>query len=672
MKRSVDLGIAMMVFAAIISTPLGSSTARADFTFGEPVNMGPLINSEKQEWGPCISADGLEFYISSNRDGGVGGYDLWVSTRQTTDDPWGQAMNLGELINSAEEDGNPTISSDGLELYFNSPRPGGLGGQDVYVATRTTTSDSWGPPMNLGAPVNSPNHDSAASVSGNGLELYFKSTDPNGPDFFVVTRREAKDTPWGEPVTLGPVVNSWDCSWECEISGDGLLLMWNDYWDCDPRPGGYGETDIWFSWRATPDDPWGEPTNLGPTLNTAADEGGPEISLDGTMLYFSSNRPGSLGNYDFWQAPILPMLDFDADSMVGFGDLLMLTEAWGTDNRLCDIGPMPWGDGVVDDADLEVLMAHYDEPMSYPHDPRFVRYPSPSDGQVTAMDGALPLSWTPAEGATEHSVYFGMDPTAVSDADASDTTGVYRGTTDTNEYSPIESVEPGQTYYWRIDEHDAPGDLISKGPIWTFTVGEFLIVDDFESYTDEVDPNTFAGPTIWNTWIDAYFVWTSGAIVGYMNPPFAETAVVHGGAQAMPFFYDNDGTLFEGEEDEVTGIPYYSEAQRTWDEPQDWTREGVEILSLWLYGELDNSPDQFYVGLEDNAGNRKDIEHPDPGALTIAEWQQWSMPLTDFTDVDPTAIKIMYIGTGDPAATEPGGSGLVRIDDIELHRPFGQ
>ena len=58
--------------------------------------------------------------------------------------------------------------------------------------------------------------------------------------------------------------------------------------------------------------------------------------------------------------------------------------------------------------------------------------------------------------------------------------------------------------------------------------------------------------------------------------------------------------------------------------------------------------------------------------MSIAEWQQWRIPLADFTDVDPTAIKIMYIGTGNPAATEPGGSGLVRIDDIELHQPSGQ
>jgi hypothetical protein len=95
-------------------------------------------------------------------------------------------------------------------------------------------------------------------------------------------------------------------------------------------------------------------------------------------------------------------------------------------------------------------------------------------------------------------------------------------------------------------------------------------------------------------------------------------------------------------------------------------------LSLWFHGDPGNAANPFYVALEDNAGNRKDIQHPAPAVLTIDEWQQWPIPLADFIGVDLTGIKIMYIGVGDPAATEPGGSGLVRIDDIELHRPSGQ
>jgi hypothetical protein len=270
-------------------------------------------------------------------------------------------------------------------------------------------------------------------------------------------------------------------------------------------------------------------------------------------LYFDSSEGL------FRQVSIKPVVDFDDNGTVEMDDLLTMIGAWGTDEQLCDIGPMPWGDGVVDQADLEVLMEHWGE------------------------------------------------------------------------------IKP-------------------------------IIVDNFESYDDDTE----AGMPIWETWIDGLFVWTSGSMVGYVNPPFAETLIVHTGAQAMPFFYDNDGTLFEGEEDEVTGVPYYSETQRTWAEPQDWTRRGVEVLTLWFYGEPDNSPDPFYVALEDGAGNRKDITHPDPAVLTVNDWQQWRIPLANFTDVDPTAIKIMYIGVGDPTGNQPGGSGLVRIDDIELHHSSGQ
>ena len=86
--------------------------------------------------------------------------------------------------------------------------------------------------------------------------------------------------------------------------------------------------------------------------------------------------------------------------------------------------------------------------------------------------------------------------------------------------------------------------------------------------------------------------------------------------------------------------------------------EGVEILSLWFYGEPDNAVEPFYVALEDNAGNRKDIQHSDPAASTTAEWQQWRIPLADFTDVDPTAIKIMYIGVGNVRTVFAGQAGL--------------
>ena len=139
----------------------------------------------------------------------------------------------------------------------------------------------------------------------------------------------------------------------------------------------------------------------------------------------------------------------------------------------------------------------------------------------------------------------------------------------------------------------------------------------------------------------------------------------------MPFFYDNDGTVLEGTVFEKKGTEFYAEAQRQWVIPQNWTRRGDEVLTLWFYGDSGNDVELFYVALEDSAGNRKEVQHPNPAAVTLERWEQWSIPIADFTGVDPTIIKIMGIGVGDPATNQPGGSGLLRIDDIELHRSAG-
>jgi len=360
----------LVIVGIVAAMVLSGGNAKADFTFGEPVNMGPLVNSESSEYSHCISADGLELYICSRRNGGYGDVDIWVSTRETIDDEWSEPINLGEHINSPEEDNNPTLSADGLELYFHSLGENGLGGGDIWVTMRATKNDPWGPAENLGPPVNNEKYQTAPSISGDGLELYFSFWDPCLPDDdpslgFYVSKRETTDAPWGEPIILDPVINSWPSMWQCEISSDGLVLMWADYWDGEPRPGGYGETDIWFSQRVTKDSQWSEPVNVGPAINTSFYDRGPSISVDGSTLYFSSSRFNFINyDYDIYEAPILPVVDFDSDGVVAINDLLMLIESLGTDDPKCDIGPMPWGDGVVDEADVEVLMKYWGQDLN--------------------------------------------------------------------------------------------------------------------------------------------------------------------------------------------------------------------------------------------------------------------------------------------------------------------
>jgi hypothetical protein len=331
--------------------------AKADFTFGTPINLGPIVNSPDVDWMPSLSADGLTHYFGSRRSGGFGAEDIYVTTRETTTDPWEEPLNLGPPVNTSNWEQGPSISTDGLTLFFSSyNRPGGSGGDDIYVTTRATTDDPWSTPVNLGSKVNSSAHDWAPSISADGLELFFGSTRSGGYggyDLWVTTRETIHDE-WGSPVNLGGTVNSAHKTHGMSISHDGLLPFFSSN-----RPGGYGGFDFWVTRRKTINDPWGTPLNLGLPINSSAVyDQTPNISADGSTLHFTTERIGDVGEGDIYQSPIIPIFDLNGDSIVDAADMCIVVDNWGTDNKLCDIGPMPWGDGVVDVQDLIVLSEH--------------------------------------------------------------------------------------------------------------------------------------------------------------------------------------------------------------------------------------------------------------------------------------------------------------------------
>jgi Tol biopolymer transport system component len=282
-----------------------------EFLFGTPENLGPLVNTMCGDSGPCLSPDGLTLYfcdvpfdLSPN---GHGGADLWTATRATTYAPWGQRANMGPTLNTSFDDGTPSISSDGLTLYFSSNRPGGSGAWDLWMTTRLSTSDPWGAPTNLGSPVNRSYGETFPSISTDGLELYFSEwevirPDGHGDGDIWVTRRKTKEDPWGTPVNLGPIVNTEFGEASPCIGPDGLTLF---YWSM--RPGGLGGSDIWVTTRETREDPWDTPVNLGIPVNSPDHDDLPSISVDGSTLYFSSTREGGCGGYDLWQVSILQL-----------------------------------------------------------------------------------------------------------------------------------------------------------------------------------------------------------------------------------------------------------------------------------------------------------------------------------------------------------------------------
>jgi hypothetical protein len=192
--------------------------------------------------------------------------------------------------------------------------------------------------------------------------------------------------------------------------------------------------------------------------------------------------------------------------------------------------------------------------------------PKPANGK-TEVPRDVVLSWKAGTYAETHDVYFGTNFDDVNDASISNwqTALLRQGHEDTS-YALPDPLEFGQTYYWRVDEvNAAPDSTVYKGDVWSFTTLNFFVMDDFEDYND------YSPDIIYETWVDGWDVEANGCIVGYDQPPAAEQEIVHGGDQSMPISYDNNMK--------------YSEAVMTLaGSAKDWTREGIETLSIWFKG----------------------------------------------------------------------------------------
>src|SRR2546430_799515 len=162
-----------------LTAEMTSDDAPAYGPWSAPVNLGPVVNSPYNDNHPAISKDGLSLYISSDRPGGRGGSDIWVSQRASIDDPWGAPVLVPEL-SSPFRDTRTTIRRDGLEMIMSTGRPGGVGSEDLWVSTRASTLDPWSAPVNLGAVVNSTAFDGAPALSFDGTTLYFFSERAGG------------------------------------------------------------------------------------------------------------------------------------------------------------------------------------------------------------------------------------------------------------------------------------------------------------------------------------------------------------------------------------------------------------------------------------------------------------------------------------------------------------
>jgi len=286
-------------------------------------------------------------------------------------------------------------------------------------------------------------------------------------------------------------------------------------------------------------------------------------------------------------------------------------------------------------------------------DPELAWDPSPRhlDMLERTPDGPA-LGWTPGLYAASHDVYFGAVFNDVNNAN--NVPGMwssFKGNQVQSSYYP-EPFELGKTYYWRIDEvNELEPNSPWKGVVWEFTVADYIVVDDFESYNDIPDGEQGSN-LVYNTWTDGYEnLSVNGAAIGYVIGLSLETEKVHSGAQSVPIAYSNSTATYSevtvNLEDLAIG--------------KDWSIDDFKILSLWFFGGPFNSPtEQMYLTLN----GAKVIYDGDLSNLQMATWQEWKVDLAAF---EIELGNVTTLGIGFERTGTFGGFGTVLIDDIRLY-----
>jgi len=264
----------------------------------EPLSVGDSINTELDEYWPSVTGDGMELCFTrevrrANAYGRDRQEDFYIS-RWMGDGYWGLARNAGAPLNTAGNEGAQSISSDGRSMYFTAcDRNDGQGRCDIYYSVFDGTR--WSPGVNVGQPVNSAYWESQPSISPNGRMLFFVSNRPGGfggmDIWYSILGENGK---WGKPVNPGKTINT---------SGDEFspFIYFNSrtlYFSSNGRES-FGGHDI-YTTTLNRDSSWADPANLGPSVNTPADETGLIIESSGKRAFFSSVREKSKGKDIFY------------------------------------------------------------------------------------------------------------------------------------------------------------------------------------------------------------------------------------------------------------------------------------------------------------------------------------------------------------------------------------
>ena len=465
MKNAHRSGFKGLVLGIVTCLLLSTQAARAGFVFAEPTKV-PCPGVSEVAY-PQISRDGLELYFM-NMEGMC--TDIWVMRRSSTQEDWDAPVKLAPPVNSHWAEAASCISSDGLELYFSdavydlsgcTPFPGGYGQGDLWVCRRASKEDSWGDPENLGPVVNTEDDENAPSLSANGLSLYYQVNRLEGHgayDLYVTTRLSTNE-PWGPPENVGTPVNSSILEATPFISADGLSLFFSRI------PWGLARADLYVSQRQTVSSPWGPPVLFAPT-QMAGLEFNLSFSENDSTLYFC-NSDGFYNLYDLWKVDVTVVVDFNEDGQVDGSDVLALVLNWGdipggAGTSAYDIAPFPCGDGIVDGRDLEVLYKHADASLIVLPTPAYRQLDVAPAASLSWTPGAFADTFDIYLGTSYADVNNASrdNPMGVLVSESQDA----------NTYDPLEPLDFARTYYWRIDEANALSDpAIVKGLVWSFT-----------------------------------------------------------------------------------------------------------------------------------------------------------------------------------------------------------
>ena len=309
MNHSVYAGVLSLTVCLIGLLPArGVSQAPDDADqygpWSAPVNLGTPVNSALADTSPEISKDGRSLYFACCP---LGPIDIYVSQRASVDAPWGPPQILGPEVNTIFIENHPALSPDGHGLYFTSDRPGGIGLNDIYVSRRHNKRDDfgWRPAENLGSGVNSAAGENAPFIieddATGTITLYFSSNRVGGAgldDIYSSTLQP--DETFGQASNEASL-NSGASDVGVAIRRDGVeLILQSNRVGSMRNAAGLPSADLWISTRFSTLDPWPAPVNLDPFgvigINTGRFEGGPGFSFDGTMLFFqAAQRAGNVG-----------------------------------------------------------------------------------------------------------------------------------------------------------------------------------------------------------------------------------------------------------------------------------------------------------------------------------------------------------------------------------------